>query len=170
MQRLLLRGPKTKELGVSPVLAGPRDVGQGRVGRTRVGGKQEGGEEEEEGDGESTQHVTNQTNPCVAAGSPASGVLSIAQRPRRERLPSLCLAWLVGLRGVLGLVMSQLCWASGYSSVIAHLISGWIYSLLSLQHCILRHCQSIWKRKGLPAGKTVSLHAVLIRRSIVNVS
>ena len=170
MQRLLLRGPKTKELGVSPVLAGPRDVGQGRVGRTRVGGKQEGGEEEEEGDGESTQHVTNQTNPCVAAGSPASGVLSIAQRPRRERLPSLRLAWLLGLRGVLGLVMSQLCWASGYSSVIAHLISGWIYSLLSLQHCILRHCQSIWKRKGLPAGKTVSLHAVLIRRSIVNVS
>ena len=91
-------------------------------------------EEEEEGDGESTEHVMLQTNPCVTAGSPASAELSIAQRPRRERLPSLHLAWLLGLRGVLGLVISQICCASGYSSVIAHLLSRWVYSLLSLRH------------------------------------
>ena len=73
-------------------------------------------------------------NPCVTAGSPASAELSIAQRPRRERLPSLHLAWLLGLRGVLGLVISQICCASGYSSVITHLLSRWVYSLLSLRH------------------------------------
>lgn len=102
--------------------------------------EERGYEEEEEGDRASTEHVTHQTDPCVTAGSPASAELSIVQSPRRERLPSLHLAWLLGLQGVLGLVTSQLCWASGYSSVIAHLFSGWVYSLLSLRHCILRHC------------------------------
>ena len=71
--------------------------------------EERGYEEEEEGDRGSTEHVTHQTDPCVTAGSPASAELSIVQSPRRERLPSLHLAWLLGLQGVLGLVTSQLC-------------------------------------------------------------
>ena len=93
------------------MLAGRQARGTGPCGLGPKGGGEDGreeDEEEEEGAGESTEHVMHQTNLCVTAGSPASAELSIAQRPQRERLPSLHLAWLLGLRGVLGHVSDLL--------------------------------------------------------------
>lgn len=62
------------------------------------------------------EEVTDQTHqhrPSVTAGSVASRVLLLRQSLRRERLPPAHGGRLLGAIGVLGLVMSQFCRASG---------------------------------------------------------